>query len=298
MTKFNVSVGISAYNEETNIGLLITDILKQKGNNFNLKEIIIILDGCRDRTLQKIQAVSDDRILVYDEKTRLGKTRRLNQLFKIFAGDILILPDADIRIPDQDVFSHIVYSFRIHPKLGIAAPDSRPFPNRSFISKCINTSIKAYVRYTKSINNGNNIYACKGTLMALPKSYAEKITIPGNVYAYDTYLYFHALQKGYTFASVPRATVWYKLPTTLTDHIRQNTRFIAAEDNIRTEFGDLVDREFNKNNLLFYRALFLEFIREPFYSLAIILINFYVRFRARLFPPKISTKWVIAKSTK
>jgi len=45
-----VSIGIPAYNEEANIGKLLSSLIKQKEAGFIIKEIIVVSDQSTDKT--------------------------------------------------------------------------------------------------------------------------------------------------------------------------------------------------------------------------------------------------------
>ncbi len=48
--KIRCSVGITAYNEEANIGRLLQAILDQRLYEVEICEIIVVASGCTDRT--------------------------------------------------------------------------------------------------------------------------------------------------------------------------------------------------------------------------------------------------------
>jgi glycosyltransferase involved in cell wall biosynthesis len=48
--KISVSIGIPAYNEEKNIGRLLTAILNQKTYNVEIDQIVVVSSGSTDKT--------------------------------------------------------------------------------------------------------------------------------------------------------------------------------------------------------------------------------------------------------
>jgi len=84
-----VSVIIPVYNESE----YIDDILKNL--NFEwIKEIIVINDGSKDDSLNKLKKYNN--IIIVNHPVRLGKARALETGLKYAKGDILLLLDADL----------------------------------------------------------------------------------------------------------------------------------------------------------------------------------------------------------
>ena len=71
-TKSTLTIGIPAYNEEANIGLLLNDITLQKNRNYILKEIIVVSDGSTDSTVKKVEQASIQSIKLIINKKRTG----------------------------------------------------------------------------------------------------------------------------------------------------------------------------------------------------------------------------------
>src|SRR3989344_306584 len=84
MNKKTVIVGIPAFNEEKNIGVLLESILLQKGNNFTIDKVIVVCDGSRDNTAEIVKLYSKkfNQISLKDDNKRKGKAARLNEFYK------------------------------------------------------------------------------------------------------------------------------------------------------------------------------------------------------------------------
>ena len=57
-----VTVALSAFNEETNIGNFIASVLKQKEENFVLEKILIISDGSTDKTAEIVKSFDSPKL--------------------------------------------------------------------------------------------------------------------------------------------------------------------------------------------------------------------------------------------
>lgn len=64
--KIDVSIGIPAYNEERNIGRLLTAILNQKTQSVNISQIVVVSSGSTDKTDFIVESFSkeDDRVVL------------------------------------------------------------------------------------------------------------------------------------------------------------------------------------------------------------------------------------------
>ena len=62
-----LSIGIMAYNEEANIGRLLSSLLDQNLTQANLTEIFVVASGCTDRT-EKIVDIYKKEILATNGK--------------------------------------------------------------------------------------------------------------------------------------------------------------------------------------------------------------------------------------
>src|SRR3989338_6411400 len=119
--KYSVTVWIPAYNEETNIGHLISSILNQKGDNFVLSEIIVISDASKDRTAEIVKSIPDNRIVFSENKERIGQALNQNKILERFTGDILVILNADVLPGNEYYIQKMVAPFYLSKNLGIVS---------------------------------------------------------------------------------------------------------------------------------------------------------------------------------
>ena len=131
--KKTVSIGIPAYNEEGNIGHLINALLKQKGDNFTLKEIIIISDASNDKTAETVKSISDERIIFSENKERIGQALSQNLILEQFTGDILIFLNADVLPVDEYFIQEMTQPFYKDPRIGIVSSREIPLDPQIFL---------------------------------------------------------------------------------------------------------------------------------------------------------------------
>jgi cellulose synthase/poly-beta-1,6-N-acetylglucosamine synthase-like glycosyltransferase len=113
------SVGITAYNEEANIGRLLDAILSQRLYEVEISEIIVVASGCTDRTVPIVQEYTqrDPRIQLYIQERREGKTSAIN-IFLAHASEMICVLESGDTLPREDSIEMLVRMFR-NPAVGM-----------------------------------------------------------------------------------------------------------------------------------------------------------------------------------
>jgi len=112
-SKIRCSVGITAYNEEANIGRLLQAIMDQRLYEVEITEIIVVASGCTDRTEEIVREymAQDPRIQLHVQERREGKTSAINVFLKHASEKICVLESGDT-IPGDETINHMVRMFR------------------------------------------------------------------------------------------------------------------------------------------------------------------------------------------
>jgi glycosyltransferase involved in cell wall biosynthesis len=76
--KLCCSVGVTAYNEEANIGALLAALIDQHLHQVEIAEIIIVASACTDRTVEIVREymARDGRIKLIEQGTARGQDQR------------------------------------------------------------------------------------------------------------------------------------------------------------------------------------------------------------------------------
>ncbi len=121
-----VSVGIMAFNEEKNIGVLLKSLLKHRSEKSTIEEIIVVSSGSTDLTnhIVKQQAKKDKRIKLIVEQRRKGKASAVNIFIAKAKRNILVLISADVAI-EPTTLDNLVIPFKNH-SVGITG--AHPIP--------------------------------------------------------------------------------------------------------------------------------------------------------------------------
>lgn len=296
--KVPVSIGITAYNEASNIGNLLRSISMQKETTYKISEIVLISDGSTDDTVREIQSFKDRRIKLHIGKKRIGQASRLNEIFENAKEDILVLFDADVRLSLPNTVEELIKPFFKNKNIMLIGGNPQPYKGRTFTETAVGVTFRVYDRMRSAYKNGDNVYSCCGPCLAIRKKLTQTIRIPQQMFATDVYLYFSCLTKGYTFKRAPLAKVNYHLPSNLSDQIVQNKRFVASAEVLRYHFGTLVDREYTVPKMLMLKALSTECIKMPIHSLYIFFVNMYSKIQAKQVAQNMNAVWTIAATTK
>lgn len=192
-----VSIGIPVFNEEKNIGKLLS-CLNESAFNFDLREILIVCSGCTDNSVKIVESLMKKRkkIRLMIEKTRKGKFSAVNKILKYSKGDYIIFVNADT-IPKRDALNRLIQAFDRYPNVGVVT--GRPLPSQSEV-----TIVGYFQNLTWDFHHEVSLSFNKisGELCALRKgSIAE---IPARIINDDGYFTAKIL-KNYNIIYEPRA---------------------------------------------------------------------------------------------
>lgn len=289
-----VSIGIPAYNEGQNIQLLLRSLIKQKAEGMLLHEIIVVSDGSNDDTAKKVKTIKNKRIILIDDGKRIGKSARLNQIFKRFTGDILILIDADVYIKDNDLLSKTIQEANL-TKTGLAGINAQPLPATTKFEHILEAGVTAMKTMAQTWNDGHNYLSFKGCFMALDGKLARKIHMPREVVNNDAYIYFAAVQHGYSPAYLKNRCIYFRSPTTLDDHVKQSSRYQSSKNELKKYFTFDWEKWYKIPMRVQIISIWECIIAQPIYTCAYILVYIYTKFVRQT---NIQSTWSIASSTK
>jgi cellulose synthase/poly-beta-1,6-N-acetylglucosamine synthase-like glycosyltransferase len=120
------SIGIMAYNEEANIGRVLTALLSQQTSTCTIKEIIVLASGCTDQTESIVREFCNQSPIVklIVQPTREGKASAINLFLRHALSDILVMVSADT-MPEPTTIEHLVAPFA-DPEVGMTG--GHPIP--------------------------------------------------------------------------------------------------------------------------------------------------------------------------
>jgi poly-beta-1,6 N-acetyl-D-glucosamine synthase len=219
-----VSVLVPAYNEEKCLENTINALLNVQ-YPAELKEIIIVNDGSKDRTAEIAKRLaSQHKEVIFLDKKNSGKANSLNEAIKIATGEIVAVVDAD-SYPKKDSFIKMVGYFE---EEGVAAVTSRVLiQNHSSVLgrfQVMDYSIIAWTR--KLLDFVDSVYVTNGPLSMYRK---EKVIEVGGFdpknLTEDIEITWNLLSRGYKTRMSYGAIVYTTAPEKLKGWINQRIRW-------------------------------------------------------------------------
>jgi biofilm PGA synthesis N-glycosyltransferase PgaC len=222
------SVGITAHNEEANIGQLLDAMLKQELKQVEIGEIIVVASGCTDRTTEIVReyAKRDSRIRLWEQVTREGKTAAINLFLQNAREDILVLESGDT-VPGPTTIENLVKLFE-DPHVGMTGAQKIPVNVPEHI-----------VGYMSHLRLEMEHQLCLeiprlGELIAFRKVFTH---IPPDVAMDEAFVEALVIRRGLEVKYAPDAVVYNMGPTTLGEFIMQRRRNYAGHLHLRRKYG-------------------------------------------------------------
>jgi biofilm PGA synthesis N-glycosyltransferase PgaC len=222
------SVGITAHNEEANIGQLLDAILKQKLKQVEIGEIIVVASGCTDRTTEIVReyAQRDTRIRLWEQLAREGKTAAINLFLQNAREDILVLESGDT-VPGPTTIENLVKLFA-DPQVGMTGAQKIPVNVPEHI-----------VGYMSHLRLELEHQLCLeiprlGELIAFRKVFTH---IPPDVAMDEAFVEALVIRRGLEVKYAPDAVVYNMGPTTLGEFIMQRRRNYAGHLHLKRKYG-------------------------------------------------------------
>lgn len=272
--KPHISIGLAAFNEAKNIHSLLNDLLTQVSDNYVLDQIYVSCDGCTDDTAKIASSVDQNKITVFENQDRKGKTRGLQQILKAFESDVIVFFDADVKLGTENVVHEVVSTFLSDSKTVVVGGNTEPFAPQTFFERAVYSTFVVFQQSRNTFHGGHNIYGCNGGCMAIRKDFAKTLKLP-SVTNDDDYIYFSAKAQGLQFRHNPKAIVYYKLPTKLSDFLKQSFRSDpqAVAVNLESTFGKIVAEEYQRPKLIYIKFIWNAFKRYPLETLFIMFVR-------------------------
>lgn len=97
-----LSIIVPAYNEEKTIEPATKNLLNVRFGGIK-KEIIVVDDGSKDKTFEKIRKIKDKRIKLIRKKANKGKGAAIQSALKHVTGEVIIIQDADLEYNPAEI---------------------------------------------------------------------------------------------------------------------------------------------------------------------------------------------------
>lgn len=255
----SVSVIVPAYNEEKVIARTIEGLLETK---YPKKEVIVVDDGSKDRTLE-IANRYKDRVKVL-HKENGGKATALNYGIAFAKGEIIVIVDADT-IVGRDALKQIVKGFAIDKNVAAVAGNIKVRNRMNWLTWCQALEYVAGIQIVRrAFDFFGSITIVPGALGAFRKDALEQAgTYHKDTLVEDFDATIKILKSGFVISGSSEATAYTEAPQTMHDFINQRKRWYRGNAQVLSRHSDA---------LLNPRYAFLYKIAYPFMIISMLVM--------------------------
>jgi biofilm PGA synthesis N-glycosyltransferase PgaC len=222
------SVGITAYNEEANVGRLLQAMIDQRLYEVEIAEIIVVASGCTDRTEEITQTYveKDPRIKLFVQERREGKTSAINVFLAHAREKICVLESGDT-LPRDDTIEKMVRMFR-DPAVGMTGAQKVAVNTPDHI-----VGVLSHLRLQMEHQLCLEIPRL-GELIAFRKVFEQ---IPPDVAMDEAFVEALIIRRGMQVRYAPDAVVYNMGPETVGDFVKQRRRNYAGHLYLKDKYG-------------------------------------------------------------
>jgi biofilm PGA synthesis N-glycosyltransferase PgaC len=226
--KIKCSVGITAYNEEANIGQLLQVMIDQRLYEVEIAEILVVASGCTDRTEDIVREYikKDSRIQLYVQDRREGKTSAINVFLAHARQKICVLESGDT-LPREDTIEKMVRMFR-DPAVGMTGAHKVAVNTPDHI-----VGVLSHLRLKMEHQLCLEIPRL-GELIAFRKVFDH---LPPDVAMDEAFVEAFIIRRGMQVRYAPEAVVYNMGPETVGDFVKQRRRNYAGHLHLREKYG-------------------------------------------------------------
>jgi cellulose synthase/poly-beta-1,6-N-acetylglucosamine synthase-like glycosyltransferase len=253
-------------------------------------------DGSTDNTVLNAQKFKKNGVEVIDVKSRKGAALAQNYLLKTSNSEILVLLNADIMLTDNRFIEKLIQLIKDR-KADLTCSAISEIKPKTFTESVIHISMKLKNAIFEKYHNGNNIYTCHGTARAFSKRLYSQMKFTQSI-GEDAYSYLYCKTNGFTYAFVKSTRLYYRAPSTYTDHQKQALRFFESKVQMGKIFGgQTIEREYHVPVVWLLGVTSVFFFLYPVHMSYYILMTLLIRIKS-MTRPSIHQTWDIATSSK
>jgi glycosyltransferase involved in cell wall biosynthesis len=223
---FSCSVGIMAYNEETNITDAIATILSQPLTTAVITELIVIASGCTDQTAAIVATIArdDPRVRLIVQERREGKAAAINLFIEAAQSPVLLMAGADVLVK-AGALEALLCHFH-DPSVGMVGGHPIPVNDEStFLGHAVHLVWRLHDRLARQSPKLGEIVAFRNVVPRLPlDTEVDEISIQALI-----------TQLEYRLVYEPQAVVYNRGPATVGDFLRQRRRIYAGHLRVRRQ---------------------------------------------------------------
>lgn len=225
------SVGITAYNEASNIGPLLQALIDQDLREVEISEIIVVASACTDGTEDVVRQYMEHepRIRLHTQERREGKTSAVNVFLEHARESICVVESGDT-LPRHDTIENLVRMFR-DPRVGMTGAHKVPVNAPDHIVGFL-THLRLAMEHSLCLEIPR-----LGELIAFRKVFDA---IPPDVAMDEAFVEGLVIKRGLRVTYAPDAVVYNIGPESFSDFVRQRRRNYAGHLYLKDKYGHRV----------------------------------------------------------
>lgn len=234
MSLVYASVLIPTYNEDENIGELLTN-LNQGLDLFRIDhEIIVIDDNSADKTSTIVSQLSnmDKRIKLISRKGKRGIGSAILEGFLNSEGNVIVTMDADFSHPPESVIKLVAaidkYDLVIGSRYVSGGKMNGPL-SRRVLSKMLNDIIALIL--------GLKVHDCTGGFLAIDRRVISSVDkIEGKSGDFSFEIIYKAKKAGFKITEIPFIYKWRTKGQTKTNIFKFGFEYLSSAINLRLHY--------------------------------------------------------------
>lgn len=226
--RIRCSVGVTAHNEEQNIGQCLSALRHQLLHEVEIREIIVVASGCTDGTHTIVQshAAEDARVRLIVQPERQGKTSAINLFLEAASEDICVLESGDT-VANEVAVEHLVRMFR-DPIVGMTGAQKVPVNTPDHITEYL-SHLRLQLEHELCLEIPR-----LGEMIAFRRVVDR---IPLDVAMDEAFVEAIVVQRNMEVRYAPDAVVYNTGPKTIRDFIKQRRRNHAGHLHLKRRYG-------------------------------------------------------------
>ncbi len=232
----NVTVLVPAYNEEKVIAKTIEGLIE---TDYPKKEIIVIDDGSKDRTLEIANTYADKVKIIHKENG--GKATALNYGINFANGEIIVVVDADT-IVGRNALKQIVKGFDNEGKVAAVAGNVKVRNRKNLLTNC---QALEYITGIQIVRRAFDVFGAITIVPGALGAFRRKVFENTGAYLNDTIVEdFDAtvkiLKSGLITQGSTKATAYTEAPDTMKDFFKQRKRWYRGNLQVLFRHSDAI----------------------------------------------------------
>lgn len=293
INKLSLTVGITTcYGDES-----ILQTVKSIRNSQGIKDFRFIIIADRIPISEKIKKeLKKYKVELIENRVESGQMKKKKQILARTKSDILLFTNDDVLL-SKNAIKKMLERFEKHPDTTLISIRNQPVKATSLFEEIISVGTNTAARIAKHWNNGDNFLSVIGRFEAARVPHLKKFRMPIQIATSDAFLYFENKRLGGRYEYIPEASVYFKNPQNMKEHLRKSSRFQFSKLEMSKYFKNL-DEEYNVPLFVQLRAIFEQFIKDPIKFTLYIVVLIYTRIMRSKPKDVLDAVWEVDLSTK